>query len=294
MLKEAFRRSSRKSNCPVCGSMNVGKFWAMPKYYLSQCSVCGMIWDPDPPEDLKSVYTENYFLSHKPKVGYANYFEGMKVSKKTFYERIKRINKKVGDKTRMLDIGTAFGDSLLEARKLGWKNLNGVEVSDYAVRESRKRGLDVKSGTLESANYPSNYFDAVTLQDVIEHVKDPKVEVKEIYRVLKPGGIVFIVAPDAGNILRKLLGSHWYHYQPGEHLMYFSRKTLAKVLRDANFKKVKMGMTYHIMSLESILTRLKYYIPWFFEFLLKLVRNNFLGKLSFRVYADEMEGWGQK
>lgn len=253
-----------------------------------------MVWDPNPPENLKSVYTKNYFLSHKPKVGYANYSEGMKISRRTFYERIKKINEKIGDKTRMLDIGSAFGDSLLEARKLGWKEVYGVEISEYAVKVSRKRGLNIKMGTLVEARYPSNYFDAVTLQDVIEHVRAPKAEVKEIYRILKPGGIIFIVAPDAGNILRRLLGPHWYHYQPGEHLMYFSRKTLARVLGDANFKKVKTGTTYHIMSLESIMTRLKYYVPWFFELLLKIVRNNFLGKLPFRVYADEMEGWGQK
>jgi 2-polyprenyl-3-methyl-5-hydroxy-6-metoxy-1,4-benzoquinol methylase len=266
----------------------------MNGYRLCRCLSCGMVWDPFPPGDLESIYTENYYINENPKGGYANYFEGMSINKRTFYERIKRINKKVGIRRNMLDVGSALGDSLLEAGKLGWKNLYGVELSEYAVNESKKRGLNIKLGTLKSARFPSNYFDVITLQDVIEHVKDPKAEMKEINRILKSGGILFIVTPDIGGLWYKLLGRFWYHYKPGEHIMYFSRKTLTRVLKDADFKKVETKETYHIMSLEYVFNRLRYYDPCLFEFLMKLSRNNFLGKLSFKIHAGEIEGWGQK
>jgi 2-polyprenyl-3-methyl-5-hydroxy-6-metoxy-1,4-benzoquinol methylase len=283
-----------KFKCPVCNNNDLRKFWAMPGYKLAKCLNCGMVWDLFPPEDLESVYGENYFINDNPKGGYTNYFEGMNINKRTFYERVKRINKKVGSKGKMLDVGSALGDSLTEAKKLGWKNLYGVELSDYAAKESRKRGLDIKTGTLYSAKYPSNYFDVVTLQDVIEHVKDPVEEIKEIKRVLKPGGYVFLVTPDVGGLWAKLLGPLWYHYKPGEHIMYFSQKTLGKILRDAKFKNVETRRTYHVMSLNYVFSRLRYYAPWIFELLLKLTKDNFLGKISFRVYAGEIEGWGQK
>ena len=48
------------------------------------------------------------------------------------------------------------------------------------------------------------------------------------------------------------------------------------------------------MSLEYIFNRLRYYLPWFFEFMLTLTGENFVGKLSFKVYSGEIEGWGQK
>jgi len=102
-----------------------------------------MVWDPFPPEDLESVYTENYFINDNPKGGYANYFQGMSINKRTFYERIKRINNRVKKKDGMLDVGSALGDSLIEAKRLGWKNLHGVELSGFAVREAVKRGLNV-------------------------------------------------------------------------------------------------------------------------------------------------------
>jgi len=279
--------------CPVCNSKKIKKFWAMRGYKLVRCQSCDMVWDPYPPENLESVYTKNYFVNENPKGGYANYFEGMDINKRTFYERIKRINSKV-EKGRMLDVGSALGDSLMEAKKLGWKDVYGVELSEYAAKESQKLGLKVKTGDLISAKYPPNYFDAITLQDVIEHVGSPIRDIKEIYRVLKPGGIVFIVTPDIGGWWAKILGSLWYHYKPAEHIMYFSQKSLKKLLKDYKFKNVESRRTYHIMSSEYIFNRLRYYAPQVFETLLKLVKKNLLGKASFRVYAGEIEGWGQK
>lgn len=253
-----------------------------------------MVWDPQPPEDLESVYTENYFINDNPKGGYANYFEGMAVNRMTFYERIKRINKKVLLKERMLDVGCALGDSLTEAKKLGWKKLYGVELSKYAADKARKRGIDVKLGTLKDAKFPPNYFDVVTLQDVIEHVKDPCVEIAEVYRILKPGGIIFIVTPDIDGFWAKLLKKWWYHYKPGEHILYFSQKTIRKVLKDMGFTNIETRRTYHVMSFEYIINRLRFYSSWFFEALLKLIKKTSFGKFSFKVYVGEIEGWGQK
>lgn len=295
MQRKVFRRFfQNKMKCPICNSKKSEKFWAMPGYKLTRCKVCGMVWDPFPPEKLEAVYTKNYFVNENPKGGYANYFEGMNINKRTFYERVKRINDKLGKKGRMLDVGSALGDSLTEAKKLGWKEVYGVELSEYAAKESQKKGLKIKVGTLISAKYPTNHFDVVTLQDVIEHVKDPALEMKEIYRVLKPGGYVLLVTPDVGGWWAKLLGPLWYHYKPGEHIMYFSQFTLRKLINDAKFVNTETRRTYHVMSTEYIFNRLKYYAPGFFDLLLKLTKHNFLGKMSFRVYAGEIEGWGQK
>jgi 2-polyprenyl-3-methyl-5-hydroxy-6-metoxy-1,4-benzoquinol methylase len=294
MLKEVSQPSSQKSKCPVCDSHNFIKFWAMPGYRLLRCLNCGMVWDPFPIANIESIYNENYFINENPKGGYANYFYGMNINKRTFRERIQRIDKKVSTAGRMLDVGSALGDSLLEARKLGWKNLYGVELSEYAATESRKRGLDIKRGNLKSAGYQQNFFDVVTLQDVIEHVQNPKEETKEIHKILRPGGYIFIVTPDMGGLWHKLLGSLWYHYKPGEHIMYFSQKTLARILESSGFINIETRQTYHIMSLEYIFNRLRYYAPGFFEFLLRLTEKNFLGKMSLRVYTGEIEGWGQK
>ncbi len=253
-----------------------------------------MVWDPHPSKNLESIYTENYFINDNPKGGYANYFEGMAVNKMTFYERIKRINKEVLRKERMLDIGCALGDSLEEAKKLGWKKLYGVELSEYAAGKARLRKIDVKLGTLKEAKFPPDFFDVVTLQDVIEHTENPGGEIAEVYRILKPKGIIFIVTPDIDGFWSKLLGRWWYHYKPGEHIAYFSQKTIRKILKDKDFANIKTGKAYHIMSFEYILNRLRYYSPWFFGILLGLIKKTPFGRFSFKVYIGEIEGWGQK
>lgn len=295
MQKKVSKQYSRGDiKCPICLSSKTEKFWAMNGYSLAKCLSCQMVWDPFPPENLESVYNESYFVNDNPKGGYANYFEGMNINKRTFYERVKRISDKVKSKDKMLDVGSALGDSLVEARKLGWKNLYGVELSKYAASKAKKRGLNIKSGTLISAKYPSNFFDAVTLQDVVEHMTDPIKDSKEIRRVLKPDGFVFMVTPDVGGLWQKSLGSLWYHYKPGEHIMYFSQKTLQDLLKKSGFRNIKTRRTYHVMSVEYIFSRLKYYAPYVFDVLLAVTKNNFIGKISFRVYSGEIEGWGQK
>jgi 2-polyprenyl-3-methyl-5-hydroxy-6-metoxy-1,4-benzoquinol methylase len=295
MLKEVSKQFlQRDRRCPICSKTQTKKFWAMSGYALVRCFNCGMVWDPFPSEKVELLYDKNYFLNDNPKGGYANYFEGMNINKKTFYERIKRINKKVTIKDKMLDVGSALGDSLVEARKLGWKNLYGVELSDYAAGEARKKKLKINVGTIHSAGFPDNYFDAVTIQDVIEHVRDPRYELKEVFRIMKPGGCIFVVTPDVGGIWAKILGRLWYHYKPGEHIMYFTQNSLSLALCSAGFKNVKTKKTYHIMSTEYILNRLRYYSPVMFGLLLWIAKNSFLGRISFRVYSGEIEAWGQK
>ncbi|MEJ2441732.1 MAG: class I SAM-dependent methyltransferase, partial [Patescibacteria group bacterium] len=92
-----------------------------------------MVWDFFPPNNLVTQYTKTYFINENPKGGYSNYFEGMGVNKRTFSSRLKRIAKKYG-KGKLLDVGCALGDCLIEAKKLGWKDAEGLELSDYAYK----------------------------------------------------------------------------------------------------------------------------------------------------------------
>lgn len=280
--------------CPLCSSQKYLKYYAMPGYRLARCLTCGMVWDFNPLENIGAIYDQTYFINDNAKGGYANYVEGMSVNKKTFSLRLKRFEEKLGKKGKILDVGCALGDFLLEAKKLKWKEVFGLEVSDYGARFAQERGLLVKKGILENELYPKNYFDLITYQDVIEHVKDPLGEVKLAKKALISGGYIFLVTPDIDGLWRKLLGRLWYHYKPQEHIMYFSQKTLKKLLEKGGFKNIETRKTYHVLSIEYVLNRLRYYAPNFFELWLKIVRKTFLRKLSFKLYVGEIEAWGQK
>lgn len=279
--------------CPVCKSRKIIKFWAMSGYRLARCSSCAMVWDYNPPTNAY-LYDENYFINENPKGGYANYYEGMRVNKKTFYERLKKIEKKLGNKGKLLDVGCALGDCLVEAKKLGWKDVQGVEVSEFAHKIAKRRNLNVRSGDIFKNPFHKDSFDVILYQDVIEHIVDPVGELKRVYQILKPGGIIFLVTPDTGGWWSKILGPLWYHYKPMEHISYFSKKSMILALQKSGFDNISIQATYHVLSLEYILNRLKFYAPTFFEFLLKISRKTPFRDVPFNAYIGELEAWGQK
>jgi SAM-dependent methyltransferase len=84
----------------------------------------------------------------------------------------------------LLDVGCGRGAFLQRARSKGW-NVFGVEFSETAAWDARRSGLDVFTGDLSEAKFPSCYFDVVTLFNVIEHLRDPLCNVKEVHRILK-------------------------------------------------------------------------------------------------------------
>jgi 2-polyprenyl-3-methyl-5-hydroxy-6-metoxy-1,4-benzoquinol methylase len=253
-----------------------------------------MVWDPFHLENTLSQYEKSYFVNDNPKGGYSNYFEGMKINRKTFNIRLRHLSQKISSKKNLLDLGSALGDFLLEAKSLGWTNTLGIEPSKYACQESRKRGIKAICSTLEEAKLEPNQFNAVTSQDVLEHVTDPISHLKKIYQVLKPKGYLFIVTPNIQSCWSKILGSRWYHYKPGEHINYFSPSTVTQALTKAGFINIKVNSTSHIMSLEYILNRCRYYFPNLLGFLLRLIKHSKIKNIALKLYTGEIEIWAQK
>ncbi len=136
---------------------------------------------------------------------------------------------------RLLEIGCAVGFLLRAARDRGFETV-GVEMSEWASGIARDQfDLDVRCGTLEQAALEADSFDVVVLADVIEHLTDPASTVREIRRVLKPGGRLVLLTPDAGSLLAKLLGTRWWGLLD-DHYFYFSRSTLRRFLENEGFE----------------------------------------------------------
>ncbi len=285
--------ASIKLNCPVCKNNKTEKFWAMPKYRLARCLMCQLVWDFSIKQEVTDIYKKKYFANEDPKGGYTNYFEGMRINRRTFADRLKKIEKKLGKKGKLLDVGCALGECLIEAKRLGWKGAEGVELSEFAFHFAKKRGLKVRRGVLGSS-YFANTFDVISYQDVIEHLSDPVSELKKAKRVLKRGGVIFLVTPNIGGVWSKFLGTRWYHYKPREHLMYFSQSSIKQALDRAGFVKIETGRTYHILSVEYVVNRLRYYSPKTLGVVLAVLRKTPLKNIPIKTYTGELEAWGRK
>ncbi|HUG53100.1 MAG TPA: class I SAM-dependent methyltransferase, partial [Vicinamibacteria bacterium] len=108
------------------------------------------------------------------------------------------------DGWRILDAGCGTGSNLAHFRRFG--RAVGVDLSDDALRFCRQRGVAAARGSVLALPFPGATFDAVTSFDVLYHrwVADDGAAVRELARVLKPGGLLLVRVP----ALKMLWGAH--------------------------------------------------------------------------------------
>ena len=135
---------------------------------------------------------------------------------------------------RVLDIGCATASLLARLRGRGWE-CAGVEISGPQAEYGRlKRGLDVRDLPLEENHFPEGSFDAALASHLIEHLNDPAGLVREVRRILAPGGRFFVSTPNIDGFQARLFGSSW-RSAIFDHLYLFSAKTLSALLRENGF-----------------------------------------------------------
>lgn len=152
------------------------------------------------------------------------------------------------DQISLLDIGCGSGRIAHILLQKGYK-VFGIDFSETALARARKRGLDVKRANLdEGIPEPDHSYDVVWAGDIIEHVFDPIGLLKDVQRVLKPGGVlIFSIPSDVGIVSRfkMLIG---YSYQEEmyrrsgfyKHHTFFNLRLITFMLRKAKLSPVKV------------------------------------------------------
>jgi len=99
----------------------------------------------------------------------------------------------------------------------------------WAEKQSLARSVEFKLCTQDNIPYESGTFDAVMTFDVLEHVDDPRVSLKEIFRVLTPGGNLYAVFP----VYRGALSHHpdYLTMIPALHLVFEPERLMRVVNR---------------------------------------------------------------
>ena len=150
---------------------------------------------------------------------------------------------------RLLDVGCGTGLLLERASKLGL-SVEGVEISKPLVQRVKNDfGYKVYEDVLTHLDFSESSFDIVTLYDLIEHLEDPVGNLEKVYKILKNGGILFILTPNENALLRKIcrLGyfmSFRHLKEPMEllyyrhHISYFNQKSLFLLLKRTGFEVI--------------------------------------------------------
>lgn len=141
-------------------------------------------------------------------------------------------------KGRLLDVGCGNGDFLEFAGRAGWQ-AEGVEPDPKAVQTARARGLTVHLGGLETLANEREVFDGITLNHVIEHVHYPRATLESCYRLLKPGGWLWIETPNLNAQGHARYGENWVGLDIPRHLVVFTHGSLTRLMHEAGFARIE-------------------------------------------------------
>lgn len=216
---------------------------------IHQCLKCGLVYSTQRlnAEEMLKQYRENEDKEYMAES------DSRSINAYLSLARIRRYM----PSGRLLEVGCGTG-YFLNAARLSYEVI-GVEPSNWAscyAKENLK--LDIIPSTLEEARLANDYFDVVVLIDVIEHVSDPSGLLREINRVTKPDGILYVMTPNIDSFSARLLGSKWWGLRPA-HIFYFSRKTLSELLTRCGYRVISTRSYGRIFTWQYWLTRLSNY-----------------------------------
>lgn len=265
-------RTNPRPTCLLCGNSGeilysdlVDRMFGAPGIWsLRMCSNagCGLCWlDPLPVnEDIPLLYSTYY--THSPGASAQSLFAKFRALFYGGYLAISGIPSTLLGLTqarrqllhmfleglkpgKVLEVGCGSGEFLHRMHKLGWEG-TGLDFDEKAIEHAKT--LYGSSGTflhsdLTGAKFADNSFDAVTMNHVIEHVPDPVELLKEVRRVLKPGGKFVAATPNISSFGHGKFHDCWRGLETPRHLQIFSPEALQQSGRDAGFSDVKVITT---------------------------------------------------
>jgi len=237
-------------SCPLCTSDSPQPY---ARYYthlfgdniipmnLVRCANCDLIFvSPRPRDnDIEALYESDRFTAdqNKETVARGRLPEPSDVGLADKEWKVEMLEDFVGG-GRLLDIGFGFGAMMKVAEDRGRWETWGIDPSPASVRFVRQTwGLNVRCQSVLEMDFPESFFDAVCMDNVLEHINRPLECMSAVSRVIRPGGVVFIDVPYVRGLTNRL----WRMYLklfPKEghpntygHIYFYTKKSLSILLR---------------------------------------------------------------
>ncbi|MBS1598664.1 MAG: class I SAM-dependent methyltransferase [Bacteroidetes bacterium] len=236
-------------SCPICHSATIHRVLAAKDYTVSQkefeiweCSTCTFRFTQNAPDAvaINAYYqSENYISHSNTNKGLVNQLYHA-VRKQTLTRKRRLVNARSannGNSGSLLDIGAGTGAFVQHMEQHGWK-ATGLEP-DETARQRALEAHQVKLLPIEELNIiPAESFDAITMWHVLEHVHALHDCIRQIKKIIKPTGYIFIAVPNYTSYDAGLYKSYWAAYDVPRHLYHFSPASMEQLLENH-------GLTLH-------------------------------------------------
>lgn len=226
--------------CPLCAHADAARVIEYPQLLFVRCAGCGLIYKRESAPELGAGgYEEDYFRFNRAK--YLSRWE----------HRVRKCRRQVlaalefaPHARDLLDVGCSAGYVMAAAESLGLKG-TGADISKFAVNLCRERGFQAEVGSLSALPFPDESFDIVTLKHTLEHIEQPLDGLREVKRVLRPGGVAFVIVPDAAYYKIIVMPRRGRSFRPDrrgwQHHVYFFEQNLADAATRAGLEPLKAG-----------------------------------------------------
>ncbi|RMG39450.1 MAG: class I SAM-dependent methyltransferase [Methanobacteriota archaeon] len=230
-------------SCPICQGNDFVLYVKSNCWRIVRCSSCLLLFvNPRPTEESIKKLFENDYIDNEERVA-KDFTSWRQANLKREAKIIRSICRNGG---RLLDIGTASGAFLGEFINYPEWEVEGVEPSIYAAKKAAEYyHVPVYAGFLRDQGFDSESYDVITSLDTFYFHPNPREDLAEISRILKPGGYLAIELPSLQfrllkntGVLCKLIYGESARLNAGVHLFYYSRKTIGMLVAQFGFKEV--------------------------------------------------------
>ena len=232
--------------CPLCGRAAAEKLAEIDYVMFDGCALerpvrllacpdCGLVYDEiKDPDSIKRYYIEQ--ARYSGDIGPRAEFD-----QRRFQDSHKIISPHLPDRgTMIVDVGCAKGFFLTLMREYGYRNLTGVDLNRACLELLAAQGFGAAFGEAEHIPLPDGAAGLVHSSNVFEHLYDLRSAALEVHRVLKPGGLFFLEAPETKDYAGCcLIRQQWLF---PEHINLLSRGHLEELLKATGFSILDSGL----------------------------------------------------